>query len=156
MERYEPEASPLDRTDRKLLQILRGEGRIPLTELAARAGLSKSPCQARFRRLQDQGYIRGFRTVLDHQKLGQDHIAFAEVRLTDTTETALQAFNTAVSAVPEIEECHMIAGAFDYLLKIRTRDIRAYRQILGETISALPHVGSTSTHVSMQAVKDGG
>lgn len=156
MIRIKPKIRLLDRTDQKLLNILHNDGRIPLTELAARAGLSKSPCQARFRRLQEQGYIRGFRAVLDHQMLGQDHIAFAEVRLTETTEAALQAFNTAVSAVPEIEECHMIAGAFDYLLKVRTRDIRAYRQILGETISALPHVGSTSTHVSMQAVKDSG
>lgn len=127
---------------------------MPITELAKQVGLSKSPCQVRVRRLQEDGYILGFRAVLNPAKLGRDHVAFAEVRLTDTTEKALSAFNIAVRNVPEIEQCHMIAGSFDYLLKIRTRDIRAYRLILGETISNLPYVGSSSTHVSMEAVKD--
>lgn len=144
----------LDQFDRAILMHLGMDGRMAITELASRVGLSKSPCQVRVKRLQDDGYIQGFRAVLDPVKLGLDHIAFAEVKLRDTTEVALDAFNGAVLQVPEIEECHMIAGAFDYLLKIRTRDIRAYRQVLGETISALPHVASTSTHVSMQAVKD--
>jgi Lrp/AsnC family leucine-responsive transcriptional regulator len=144
----------LDQFDRAILLHLGMDGRMAITDLASRVGLSKSPCQVRVKRLQDDGYIQGFRAVLDPVKLGLDHIAFAEVKLRDTTEAALSAFNTAVLKVPEIEECYMIAGAFDYLLKVRTRDIRAYRQVLGETISALPHVGSTSTHVSMQAVKD--
>ncbi|MGB0411630.1 MAG: Lrp/AsnC family transcriptional regulator [Pikeienuella sp.] len=144
----------LDQFDRAILLHLGMDGRMAITELASRVGLSKSPCQVRVKRLQDDGYIQGFRAVLDPVKLGLDHIAFAEVKLLDTTEKALAAFNAAVLKVPEIEECHMIAGAFDYLLKVRTRDIRAYRQVLGETISALPHVASTSTHVSMQAVKD--
>lgn len=144
----------LDQFDRAILLHLGMDGRMAITELATRVGLSKSPCQVRVKRLQDEGYIQGFRAVLDPVKLGLDHIAFAEVKLRDTSEKALNAFNAAVLKVPEIEECHMIAGAFDYLLKVRTRDIRAYRQVLGETISALPHVASTSTHVSMQAVKD--
>ena len=83
-------------------------------------------------------------------------MAFAEVRLTSTTGRALAAFNAAARRVPEIEECHMIAGAFDYLLKVRTRDMRDYRHVLGEVISALPHVASTSSYVSMEAVKDAG
>jgi len=144
----------LDRYDEQILVLLSKDGRLPITDLARKIGLSKSPCQVRVRRLQKQGYILGFRAVLNAEKLGQDHIAFVEVKLTDTTETALDAFNQAVRAVPEIEQCHMIAGSFDYLLKIRTTSIRTYRLVLGETISNLPHVGSTSTHVSMQAVKD--
>jgi Lrp/AsnC family transcriptional regulator, leucine-responsive regulatory protein len=147
-------SDPLDRIDTKILRELSTDGRIPITDLAKKVGLSKSPCQVRMKRLQDQGYIQGFRAVLNPAKLGLDHVAFAEVRLTDTTEKALSAFNRAVMDVPEIEQCHMIAGSFDYLLKIRSPDIKAYRQILGEVISALPYVGSTSTHVSMQAVKD--
>lgn len=146
----------LDRFDKKILTLLSKDGRLPITELARQVGLSKSPCQVRVKRLQASGYILGFRAVLNPAKLGQDHIAFAEVRLTDTTEKALNAFNQAVRNVPEIEQCHMIAGSFDYLLKVRTGDIRSYRQVLGETISNLPYVGSTSTHVSMQAVKDNG
>lgn len=144
----------LDRFDRAILDILSREGRLPITDLAARIGLSKSPAQVRLKRLQDQGYIRGYRAILNPAKLGLDHIAFAEVTLSDTRERALQAFNAAVQAVPEIEQCHMIAGSFDYLLKIRTADIQSYRRVLGEVISALPHVKNTSTFVSMEAVKD--
>ena len=146
----------MDRFDRAILRELSANGRMSVTDLAEKVGLSKSPCQVRLKRLQERGYIRGFRAVLDPVRLGLDHIAFVEVRLTDTTEAALRAFNAAVQRVPEIEQCHMIAGAFDYLLKVRTRDIRAYREVLGATISALPHVASTSTHVSMEAVKDDG
>ena len=145
----------LDRYDRKILDVLETDGRLPVTELAKRVGLSKSPCQVRLRRLIDDGYILGFRAVLDMRKLGREHVAFTEVRLSDTTEKALTAFADAVRHVPEIEQCHMIAGSFDFLLKVRTRDIRSYRQVLGEKLSTLPHVASTSTYVSMQAVKDG-
>ena len=153
-EEHQMEAQ-LDRYDRKILEVLETDGRLPVTELAKRVGLSKSPCQVRLRRLIDDGYILGFRAVLDMSKLGREHVAFTEVRLSDTTEKALTAFADAVGQVPEIEQCHMIAGSFDFLLKVRTRDIGSYRQVLGEKLSALPHVASTSTYVSMQAVKDG-
>ncbi|NOX38968.1 MAG: winged helix-turn-helix transcriptional regulator [Alphaproteobacteria bacterium] len=151
---FEDQHRKLDRYDEQILVILSKDGRLPITDLARKIGLSKSPCQVRVGRLQKQGYILGFRATLNAEKLGQDHVAFVEVKLTDTTERALDAFNQAVRTVPEIEQCHMIAGSFDYLLKIRTTSIRTYRQVLGETISNLPHIGSTSTHVSMQAVKD--
>jgi Lrp/AsnC family leucine-responsive transcriptional regulator len=144
----------LDGFDRKLLAELSKNGRIPVTELARRIGLSKSPTQARLRRLEAAGYILGYKALLDPEKLDRDHVAFVEVRLTDTRESALNAFNAAVMAVPEIETCHLIAGQFDYLLKIRCRDMRAYREILADAVSTLPYVSSTSTHVSMQAVKD--
>lgn len=148
------ENGKIDLFDRKILDVLRREGRISVTDLARRVGLSKTPCQNRMRRLQAAGYITGFRAVVDPGKLGLEHIAFVEVKLEDTREPALDAFNHAVRAVPEIEQCHMIAGAFDYLLKVRTQNMRDYRRVLGEVISSLPHVGHTSTHVSMQAVKD--
>lgn len=127
---------------------------MPVTELAREVGISKSPCQVRLKRLQREGYILGFRAVLNPQLMNREHIAFTEVKLTDTREAALNAFNEAVQLVPEIEQCHMIAGAYDYLLKIRTSDNKAYRQVLAETLSTLPHVASTSTFVSMQSVKD--
>ena len=88
--------------------------------------------------------------------MGQSHVAFVEVRLSDTREAALQAFNRAVLSVPEVEQCHMMASRFDYLLKVRTASILDYRRVLGERISALPHVASTSTHVAMESVKDSG
>ena len=144
----------LDQFDRNILDILSKEGRLPITDLADRVGLSRSPCQIRLKRLQSDGYVTGFRAVLDPAKLNLEQVAFVEVKLSDTSERALSQFNDAVRVLPEIEQCHMIAGAFDYLLKIRTTDIAAYRTVLGEKVSALPHVASTSTHVSMQAVKD--
>ena len=146
--------SQLDAYDRKILEIVSDEGRIPVTELASRIGLSKTPCNARLKRLVDEGCILGFRAVLNPQKLGLDHVAFAEVTLSDTREKALTEFNQAVSRIREVEECHMIAGRFDYLLKVRTSNIRRYREILGERISSLPHVASTSTSVAMQSVKE--
>ena len=95
-------------------------------------GLSKTPVTARVRRLEEAGYIRGYRAELDAGKLGLEHVAFVEVRLSDTREAALQAFNTAIREIPEVEACHMIAGGFDYLVKVRTSNVRDYRRVLGE------------------------
>ncbi|MFC7702820.1 Lrp/AsnC family transcriptional regulator [Plastorhodobacter daqingensis] len=144
----------LDRTDRAILRVLSTEGRISATELARRISLSKSPTQARLKRLEDEGVILGYRALLDPIRLDQAHVAFVEVRLSDTREGALQAFNRAVLGIPEIEQCHMIAGGFDYLLKVRTGDISDYRRVMAERISTLPHVASTSTYVAMEAVKE--
>jgi Lrp/AsnC family leucine-responsive transcriptional regulator len=146
--------SELDQFDRKILQELSEDGRMSVTELAAKVGLSKTPCQLRLKRLIADGYIDGFKAVINPSKLDLEHIAFAEVKLSNTQEDALRAFNAAVKKIQEVEECHMIAGRFDYLLKIRTRDIRRYRQVLGERISNLPYVSSTSTNVAMETVKE--
>lgn len=150
----EPEIAQLDQFDRKILAVLAQDGRIAMTELAARVGLSRTPCQARVRQLIESGVIRGFRAVIDPRPLGLDHVAFTEVKLSDTREAALQEFNTAVRAIPEVEECHMIASRFDYLLKVRTANIARFRSVLGEKLSRLPHVASTSTFVVMEAVKE--
>ncbi len=144
----------LDTMDHKILAVLASDGRITVTDLADAVGLSKTPCQIRLRRLQDTGVIKGFQAIMDTAKLGLDHVAFTEVKLSDTRERALEEFNAQVRRIPEVEECHMIASRFDYLLKVRTPDIRRYRIVLGEKISSLPHVASTSTFVSMESVKD--
>ncbi|MFC0102904.1 Lrp/AsnC family transcriptional regulator [Sphingopyxis terrae] len=142
----------LDEFDRKIIAILGRDGRMTYTELAQRVGLSKTPCQQRVKRLVDSGLITGFRAIVDPAKLGLDHVAFTEVKLSDTREEALRRFNEAVRQIPEVEECHMIASSFDYLLKVRTPDIRRYRIVLGEKISSLPHVASTSTFVAMETI----
>ena len=146
----------LDRFDRMILSVLASEGRISIADLARRIGLSKSPTQARLRRLEAEGIIRGYRALIDPIRLGLDHVAFVEVRLTDTREKALAAFNAAVARVGEVEQVHMIAGNFDYLMKIRTRSMSEYRAVLAEKVSTLPYVASTSTYVAMQAVKEDG
>lgn len=148
------EQAEMDRFDRSILSVLAEDGRISITDLSKRIGLSKSPTQARLRRLEESGVIIGYRALLDPIRLGLDHVAFVEVRLSDTREAALTAFNGAVARVPEIEQAHMIAGNFDYLLKVRTRDMSEYRRFLGDTISTLPYVANTSTYVAMEAVKE--
>ena len=154
MPKHKSKVSEIDPFDLKIIAALVEDGRMSITDLSERVGLSKTPCQLRLKRLIESGIIEGFKAILNQEKMGLDHIVFAEVKLSDTREAALQSFNRAVKKIKEVEECHMIAGRFDYLLKIRTSDIRRYRLVLGEEISNLPHVASTSTNVVMQAVKE--
>ena len=109
----------LDRFDQAILRVLSTDGRITFTELASRIGLTKTPCQARVRRLEKLGYIRGYRAVIDPAMMGKRHVAFVQVSLDDTRDAALRAFNAAVAILPAIEQCHMIAGGFDYILKVQ-------------------------------------
>tara|TARA_R110001583_G_scaffold12816_3_gene56386 strand:+ start:296 stop:748 length:453 start_codon:yes stop_codon:yes gene_type:complete len=146
----------LDKFDHAIIKELQKNARITVTELASRVGLSKTPCQIRMRRLEEQGYILGYTALINQTKLGMSHIAFAQITLNDTSSKALTAFNEAARKIPAVEQCHMIAGSFDYLLKVRTRDMTEYRIMLGEQISALPHVLQSSTFVVMENVKDTG
>ena len=150
------EKGPLDQFDQKILDTLATDGRIAITDLAKKLGMSKTPCGVRLKRLINDEYILGFKAVLNPVKLDMNHVAFVEVKLQDTKEAALLSFNEAVQGIPEIEQCHMIAGPFDYLLKVRTKDITAYRRVLGERITSLPHVASSSTYVTMESVKESG
>ena len=142
----------LDTQDRKILAELTQNARIPIAELARRVGLSKTPVALRIRHLEQVGLITGYRANLSPLKLGLTHVTYVEVNMTDTRESALQQFNAAVRAIPEVEECYMIAGGYDYLMKIRSRDMADFRRILAEKISILPHVSNTSSRVSMEAV----
>ena len=144
----------LDRIDHAILRELQKNARLTVTELASRVGLSKTPCQLRMKKLEEQGYILGYVALVNQTRLGASHVAFVQVKLSDTKSNALEAFNEAVRQIPEVEQCHMIAGNFDYLLKVRTQDMESYRTILGEEISTLPHVLQTSTFVVMENVKD--
>jgi len=144
----------LDRFDRSILLALSRAARLSMAELAAKVGLSKTPVQARVKRLEAEGYIRGYSALIDLERMGEGHVAFVQVKLSDTRSAALDEFNRAILGTPEVEQCHMMAASFDYLLKVRTRDIAAYRRVLGEKISALPHVAQTSTFVAMETVKD--
>lgn len=144
----------IDRIDLNIIAALSKEARLSMAELAGQVGLSKTPVAARVKRLEADGYIRGYSAIVDRERLGEGHIAFVQVKLSDTRSAALAEFNKAVMMIREIEQCHMMASSFDYLLKVRTRDIVSYRRVLGERISALPHVAQTSTFVAMETVKD--
>lgn len=144
----------LDRFDRSIISILQTEGRITLTELALKVGLTKTPCAARLKKLESDGYILGYKAIVDSGKLGLGHVAFVEVKLTDTKLNALDSFADEARKIAEIEQLHLIAGPFDYLVKVRTADINTFRLVLGEKISALPYVSHTSTFVAMRTVVD--
>lgn len=144
----------LDRIDRAILRELQSSGRLSMVELAARVSLTKTPCTERVRKLEQSGVIRAYHAELDPPRLGAGHVVLVQVQLRATTAPDLEAFNRAVGAIPEIQSCYMIAGDFDYLLKVRTCDIDHYRRLLGESISRLPNVQQTHTYVVMETVKD--
>lgn len=143
---------PIDATDRRILHELVANARIAIAELGRKVGLSKTPVAARIRAMEEMGLIQGYRAILSPLKLGLTHVTYVELRLSDTRLRALEQFNAAVRAIPEVEECYMIAGGFDYLIKVRSRDMADYRRIMGEKLSALPHVHATSSYVAMEAV----
>ena len=144
----------IDKLDTKIMTALSNNGRISMSQLGEQVGLSKTPVTARVKRLEEEGYILGYRAQISMSKLGLEHVAFLEIKMSDTREKALSAFNEAVRKIPEIEACHMIAGGFDYLLKVRTAGITQFRRVLGEQISQLPNLASSSTFISMETVVD--
>jgi Lrp/AsnC family leucine-responsive transcriptional regulator len=143
----------LDEADRRILRILQQDGRITNQELAARCAMSPSACLERMRRLKERGYIRGYAALLDPEKLGQGFLVFVEVMLERTTGDVFRRFSECVADRPEILECHMVAGGFDYLLKLRTRDMAEYRKFLVDVLAELPGVRETRTYTVMEEVK---
>jgi Lrp/AsnC family leucine-responsive transcriptional regulator len=146
----------LDRTDRRILALLQADGRISTVELSERIGLSPTSTSERFKRLQREGFVKGFRAILDPPRLGLELLVFVEVSLDKTTPDAFQKFAEAVRRAPEVLECHMVAGGFDYLVKTRVADMAAYRRFLGEILLALPGVKETRTYAVMEEVKSDG
>jgi len=146
----------LDQIDRRILAELQRDGRITNTELAQRVGLPPTSMSDRFRRLVRQGYIAGFGARLDPHALGLGLLTFVEVSLDKTTPDIFERFAQAVKRAPEVLECHMVAGGFDYLVKARHADMAAYRRFLGETLLAMPGVRETRTYAVMEEVKNDG
>lgn len=144
----------LDPIDRRILNRLQQDGRMSVVDLAEHVHLSKSPCLQRLRRLERDGFIRGYRADLDPQKVAHGYLVYVQVKLENTSRDILETFNAGVQSVPQILTCHMMAGGYDYLLKIRTADMTAYRALLGDVISVLPGVNTTSTFPVMEEVKD--
>ena len=144
----------LDRTDRKILQLLQQNGRLTNVELARQVALSPTPCLERVRRLEREGYITGYVALADAGKLNASTLAFIQVSLTNTSTENLRDFNARMRALPEVEACHMVAGGFDYLLKIRCRDMQDYQHFLGEQLATIPLVAQTHTYVVIEEVKN--
>ncbi|MBW4049975.1 MAG: AsnC family transcriptional regulator [Proteobacteria bacterium] len=144
---------PLDRIDRKLLSRLQQDGRIPVSQLAREVHLTVTPALERVRRLEAGGFIDGYFARLNARKLGLGLLAYVEVSLDRTTPEAFDHFKEVVRAHDEIMECHMVAGGFDYLLKVRVKDMEAYRNLLGDTIASVRGVQQTHTYFVMEEVK---
>jgi Lrp/AsnC family transcriptional regulator, leucine-responsive regulatory protein len=144
----------LDKIDLKILNALQFDGRISNLKLAEAVALSPTAVLARTQRLQREGYILGYEARLNPAKLGRGLMVFVEVLLERTTPQVFEQFKAAAQARPEILECHMVAGGFDYLLKTRVRDMAAYREFAGNALWQLPGVRETRTYAVMEEVKE--
>ena len=148
------ESTDIDRIDRRILDVLQRDGRISNLKLAEAVALSPTAVLARTQRLTRDGYILGFEARLDPLKLGRGMLVFVEVLLDRTTPNVFEQFKAAVQVHPEIMECHMVAGGFDYLLKTRVADMAAYRDFAGTVLWQLPGVRETRTYAVMEEVKN--
>jgi Lrp/AsnC family leucine-responsive transcriptional regulator len=143
----------LDRIDRHILAVLQADGRISNVDLANKVGLSPTPCLERTRRLERDGFIDGYVALLNPERMEMGLLAFVEVSLDRPTADVFDNFAQAAQADPNIVECHMVAGGFDYLMKVRVADMDAYRRFLGYGIARLPGVRETRTYVVIEPVK---
>ncbi|WP_119153159.1 Lrp/AsnC ligand binding domain-containing protein [Caldimonas tepidiphila] len=146
----------LDKIDRKILRVLQQDGRIANLKLAETVHLSPTAVLERVKRLTREGYILGYEARLNPLKLGAGMLVFIQVMLDRTTPDVMNAFRAAVQARPEILECHLVAGGFDYLIKVRVADMPAYRELIGSVIWSLPGVRETHTYAVMEEVKNTG
>lgn len=144
----------LDRLDLKILTVLQIDGRIANVKLAETVGLSPTAALARVQRLTQDGYILGYEARLNPLQLGAGMLVFVEVLLDRSASNMFDAFKAAVQVHPEIMECHMVAGGFDYLLKTRSADMKAYRSFAGNVLWQLPGVRETRTYAVMEEVKN--
>lgn len=145
--------SDLDRIDRMLLALLQEDGRRTVIELAQRVGLSPTGASQRIKRLFSEGFIRAVRAVLDPLKIGRGTLVFIEVRLDHTAPHVFDRFAEAVAKAPEIIECHMVIGGFDYLVKARIADMATFQEFLQRVILPLPGVRETHSYASIGDVK---
>lgn len=143
----------LDRIDRKILELLQQDGRLSNVKLAAKVGLSPTPCLDRVRRLEREGYILGYVALADPRKLNASTVAFIQVHLTNTSTANLREFSREMRSLREVESCHMVAGGFDFLLKIRCSDMQDYQRFLGEKLAMIPLIDQTHTYVVIEEVK---
>jgi Lrp/AsnC family leucine-responsive transcriptional regulator len=144
----------IDSTDRRIMAELQSNGRITNVELAGRCHLSPAACLVRVRGLEQAGYIQGYRAILDPARLGQAMVVFVEIKLDRTTSDAFKRFASAVAGIPEIVECHMVAGGFDYLIKVRVENMAVYRDVLTKVLVELPAVRETHTFAVIEEVKN--
>ena len=143
----------LDRTDRRILILLQRQGRIANVDLAKLVNLTPTPCLERVKRLEKEGFITQYVALLDPVKANAALCAYIEVQLSSTTTEAIALFNQQILDLEEVSECQMVAGGFDYLIKIRVADMQDYQRFLGGKLSAIKGISQTHTYVVIEDVK---
>lgn len=144
----------LDRIDHQILEILQKEGRIAISELAARVNLSTTPCSERVKRLEREGIIMGYHARLNPKMVDRNLLVFLEIKLSAKSGDVFDQVARNLSALPEVLECHLISGEFDYLVKARLKEMSAYRRLLGDLLKQLPASASSHSYVVMEEVKE--
>ena len=147
-------SNQLDRIDRNIVRLLQKEARMPHTELAKKVGLSTTPCKERVKRLERDGVIQHYQAVLNPVGLERGLVVFVQIRLNRTSQDIFEEFTARAMDLPEVQECYLVSGNFDYLLKARVADMGAYRVLLGETLLTLPGVQESTSYVVMEQVKE--
>jgi len=144
----------LSRIDKNILRLLQGDGRISYAELARQVGLTTTPCIERVKRLERDGYIQTYSTVLNPEKLDAGLIVFVQIRLDRTSKDTFAQFKEAVLELPEVQECYLVSGNFDYLIKARLADMSTYRLFLEKSLLSVPAVQESTSIVVMEAIKE--
>ncbi len=144
----------LDRIDRRILDILQRDGRISMTELAGEVGLSASPCTERVKRMERAGVISGYFARVDPEALGKTLLVFVEIKLSTKSGDVFDAVRKELLHMPEVMECHLVSGSFDYLVKFRLRGMKEYRHLLGDILKRLPVSAESHSYVVMEEIKD--
>lgn len=144
----------LDRTDRKILDILQRQGRMSMTELAEQIGLSTSPCSERVRRMEREGVIRGYYARVDPRALGKTLLVFVEITLASKSGDVFDKVRKELLHVPEVMECHLVSGSFDYLVKARLAAMSEYRDLLGSILKKIPVAAQSHSYVVMEELKE--
>ncbi len=144
----------LNNLDRKILSELQQDGRLSFTDLGQRVGLTTTPCIERVRKLEREGYIQGYSAILDAQKLEVGLVVFVQVRLNRTHKQTFEDFRRQVQDLPEVQECYLVTGNFDFLVKARVKDMMAYRDFLEGSLLNLPGVQESTSIAAMETVKE--
>jgi Lrp/AsnC family leucine-responsive transcriptional regulator len=148
------QVTDLDRIDRNILRLLQAQGRMSMTELADRVGLSVTPCSERVKRLERDGFILGYHAQLDPHRLGQHLLVFVEIKLAAKSGAIFDDFRREVLKLPNVLECHLVSGEFDYLIKARIPEMGAYRKLLGDMLLALPGARESRSYMVMEEIKE--
>lgn len=146
----------IDKIDRKILDELQREGRLPMTELAQRIGLTTSPCTERVKRLEREGVIEGYHARVNPEALGRTLLVYVELTLSSKSAQIFDAVRQALLLEPRVLECHLISGSFDYLVKIRLSAMREYRDLLGHILRQIPVPAQSNSYVVMEEIKENG